>query len=186
MRSSVTVLVLALLALTPVASAGGRTLVIHPGQQLHVAGSRVHCGVKPGSTGILTTCLIVKTGTQLVEGYGVGIDDKIAGVTHVTGSTIPTIFVRAQPSAGPVSAAGSATGTITAQVGDKIDVAGSNVVLFVSTLRGVPFLAGWVAGKDQQPLDHSYLVGISDAAVNIQQWHAGKTTPVFVKRQPRQ
>lgn len=158
--------------------------VLHPGQQLHIAGTRVYCGVKDGATGVLTTCLVVKTGTQSPEGYSVGIDDKIAGVTRFVGNTAPSVFIRAQPTGSAAQAAATASGMVTIKVGDKVTVAGSHVVLYVSTYEGAPFLAGWVAGSDQQPLDHSYMIGISDRAVNVQQWHAGKASVVYVKNEP--
>lgn len=162
-----------------------KTPTLGPGQRLHIEGTRVYCGAKSQSSGVLTTCLVVKTGTQTPEGYAVGIDDKLAGVTQFRGNAAPAVFVRLQPGGATAApGAAAASGTLTVKVGEKILVAGSNVVLFVSTFQGAPFLAGWVAGKDGQPLDHSYMIGISDRAVNVQQWHAGKTKPVFAKAEP--
>ena len=108
-----------------------KTQTLQPGQQLHILGTRVYCGAKSQSTGVLTTCLNVKTGTQTPEGYSVGIDDEIAGASQFKGLSAPAVFVRRQPAGdGKASPAATASsGTLTANVGDKILVGGTNVVL---------------------------------------------------------
>src|SRR5438876_624157 len=70
-----------------------KTQTLQPGQQLHILGTRIYCGAKSQSTGVLTTCLIVKTGTQRPEGYSVGIDDKIAGASQFKGLSAPAVFI---------------------------------------------------------------------------------------------
>lgn len=184
-RSAVVVAAVLAMAAANGAAHAAQPRVLHPGQQLHVAGTRIYCGVKTGTTGVLTTCVVVKTGTQTPEGYAVGIGDRIVGATHFAGTSAPVVFVRAQPAVGKEATAKPGAGQVTVKLGDKLSVAGTHVLITVSSSsQAGTFLTAWVADANGQPVEGSYLVGINERAVNVQQWQKGKTKPAYTHAQP--
>lgn len=131
-------------------------LTLHPGQEVGLVRTRLYCGVAAKSTGVLLTCVVARKGTQTPEGYTVGINDRLAGVTHFVGTTAPAVFLRAQPTLHlpPASAAGKGKGMISMHLGDIALIAGSHVLLIAgrNSRQEAAFAATIVDADNNLPL----------------------------------
>ena len=171
-------------------SGAGRTLTLQPGQQVHVAGTQIYCGVFAKSMGVMVNCTIVKPGTQTPIGYIVGITDQLVGVNRVVNGSTPTVFIHLQPRLDlpPTGPARAGSGLVTMRLGDAARIAGSHVILFAGEdPQGRPALASAIV-TDGNPsgsaADGSYTTGISDREVVILRWQGSKPTIVFRRPQP--